>query len=181
MNISSEVHLLSVLIFLALSYGFVLFADSCREGSKERVTRGLLWAMLGAYFVIYAWLAFFTRPPEPAPRLELRLFWSYREAFGPGLSVDRLGLARQILLNVLGYMPLGYLLMSLLRRPRHPLLWTLLGGFGLSLLTEVAQYLSRRGLCELDDLLDNTLGCLLGALALLAGRWVIRRWREKRS
>ncbi len=182
-NISSEVHLLAVLIFLAVSFSFVLFADWCQDrgGRRAKVTRILLWVMLAGYLVIYTWLAFFIRPAAEEKRLELRLFWSYREAFGPGLQVDRLGLARQILLNWLVYVPLGYLLIALLRRIRHPLLWAVLGGFGLSLLTEVTQYVFHRGLCELDDLLDNTLGCLIGAAAMLLARRLTRAWRRKRG
>ena len=180
-NISAEVHLLGVLIFLAVSFSFVLAADRWLEagGRRAKAARLLLWVMLAGYLVIYAWVAFFIRPPTEEKRIEMQLFWSYREAFGPGLSVDRLGLARQILLNWLVYVPLGYILITLLRDTRHPLGWTVLGGFGLSLLTEVTQYAFHRGLAELDDLVGNTLGCLLGACALLLARRLLKALRNK--
>ena len=63
-------------------------------------------------------------------------------------------------LNIVFFMPLGFL---------WPLLWpkkgwksAVLGGFLLSLLVEVLQALTRRGVFETDDLINNTLGALLG-------------------
>ena len=39
-----------------------------------------------------------------------------------------------------------------------------LTGFLFSLMIELCQLFLRRGLCELDDLFNNTLGCIIGSL-----------------
>ena len=35
-------------------------------------------------------------------------------------------------------------------------------GFGISLFIEVTQLISRRGICNIDDVIHNTLGCAIG-------------------
>jgi VanZ family protein len=74
-----------------------------------------------------------------------------------------------VLRNIVGFMPLGFLLCALLyRAPRFPravLLSTLLGGT-LSLCIEILQaYIPQRG-SGMTDVITNTLGTLLGALLL---------------
>ena len=65
-------------------------------------------------------------------------------------------------LNVLLFLPLGVLLPALWKRFRSP--WhTLAYGSGLSLTVELSQLLNRRR-TDVDDLLLNTLGALLGLL-----------------
>lgn len=71
--------------------------------------------------------------------------------------------------------PLGLLLPLLFYRAKHPYVWTVLIVLGLSVLTEVLQYLTRRGLCELDDLFDNLLGGLIGIGMLAGGGWLAGR------
>ncbi len=79
------------------------------------------------------------------------------------------------------FVPVGLLMPVVFRRRKHPCLLTLLTGILLSLLTEAAQYLTRRGLCELDDLLNNTLGCLIGIGLFAAGSRLLRRFGAKDS
>lgn len=74
-----------------------------------------------------------------------------------------------LLRNIVGFMPLGFLVCALLyRAPRFPravLLSTLLGG-ALSLCIEILQaYIPQRG-SGMTDVITNTLGTLLGALLL---------------
>lgn len=81
----------------------------------------------------------------------------------------------QILLNVLLYMPLGYLLP--LAFPRMKGRHVVLTGFLCSLATELLQLILRIGWFEVDDLINNTLGCALGWLLymLLCRRAVFRK------
>ena len=129
----------------------------------------LVTVLLGIYLIIYLYLTFGFRRPSDRPILMLRPFWSYREAiqFNP-LKIRRLGLARQILLNILLTIPAG-LLLPILYRTRHPYLHTALTILLLSLLTEVFQYLTRLGFTETDDLINNLLGGLLGMGILRVG------------
>ena len=71
------------------------------------------------------------------------------------------------LLNLLLFFPLGYLLpqlAALRSNERLPMRWwqATLYGFGTTLLIETCQMTFHRGVFELDDLVKNTLGTLLG-------------------
>ena len=119
-------------------------------------------------------------------KFNLSLFWSYRRSLalfsesgeGMHLSVTNWSLLKQIILNILLYIPFGYLLpfawpklaqyRSRKSRPRsigrfRPFPWiVVLIGMTLSIATEFAQLLFKSGFFELDDILNNTLGCLIG-------------------
>lgn len=146
---------------------------------------------------LYETLLFRVITPEPT--YQLGLLWSYREA----LSIHKTGgfhilitdgeLLKEIILNILLYIPLGYLLPflwpSLAEKKRaphstrrivrwfHNIPWkVVLIGFLCSTLTEVTQLVFHLGLFEFDDILNNTVGCILGTL-LYNG---LLRWHAER-
>ena len=173
-----------ILPVLALVYGLALYLDRSerKNGRKTPETRIFLAAMLVVYLLVYIWLTFIHRLSLTERSSMLGLFWSYREAFSfeGGLHVVRLGLARQILLNILVYIPAGLLLPLAFRRTGHPWLWTAAACAALSALTEGLQYLTLRGLCELDDLFNNMLGCAIGIGLLAGGRAILHRLERRR-
>lgn len=84
-------------------------------------------------------------------------FSSYWD-FGPhGYLLE---MVAENVLNVVLFLPVGILLGCTL--------WTmtwkraLLIGFVLSIAIEVLQFVFKRGFCEVDDVMHNTLGCLIG-------------------
>ena len=85
-------------------------------------------------------------------RFELLPFWSYRDYFN---GTDPT-LMKQILANVIMFIPIGVLL-------GRRIGWKgLLVAAGLSIVIEVLQLVSQRGLCEFDDVIHNTIGALIG-------------------
>ena len=66
----------------------------------------------------------------------------------------------QNILNIVLFMPIGFFAGAALKK-KH-ILNALKIGVGLSLSIEVAQLLSRRGICNIDDVIHNTLGCAIG-------------------
>ena len=125
------------------------------------------------HLIVYAYLVFLGRKPYKTPQLHLDPFWSYRVAFD-GFSIRHRSYAREILLNILLYIPLGIILAAIFRK--HPFLWPLSIGLLLSILTETVQYFTRRGVTELDDVFDNTFGLLIGiALYLLTMKIIENR------
>ena len=177
--LSTQTSLWWDLAILAAVFAAAMAAEGyrLRRGQSGRPLRTLLVLMLLGYLCVYAWLAFFYRSPFETPQLLPEPFRSYGKAFSleGGFHIVRLGLARQILLNILVYMPLGILLPAILRENRNRVLITLLSGFGLSLLTEALQYWTRHGYCETDDLINNTLGTLLGLGVYFLGALLLRR------
>lgn len=89
-----------------------------------------------------------------------RRLWIYRHA------------VETVLLNVLLFVPLGYLI-PIVSRFFHSGWKVLLLGFLFSLLIETVQLITRLGWFDGSDLLHNTLGALIGY-------WIYCRWlREK--
>ena len=64
------------------------------------------------------------------------------------------------LLNVALFVPVGFLMGSSFRHIE----WKKVVQWGclLSIVIEVSQYVLRKGYCEVDDVIHNTLGCLIG-------------------
>lgn len=58
------------------------------------------------------------------------------------------------------------------RRVKH----ILIAGFGLSLCIEITQFITKRGTFEIDDLINNTMGALIGfGIYLLVDRLILSR------
>ena len=67
----------------------------------------------------------------------------------------------QNIMNVLVFVPVGILLGSLLRG--NGAWWkAILIGLGISVSIEVLQFILHRGFSEVDDVMHNTLGCMIG-------------------
>lgn len=142
--------------------------EQSNQGSHLPTTV-LTAVLLGIYLVVYIYLTFGFRRPAKTASIDLTPFWSYREAFRLNpLSIRRLGMARQILLNILLTVPPG-LLLPILYKTKHPYLLAILTILALSVLTETLQYFTHLGLCETDDVIDNLLGGLLGMAILKTG------------
>lgn len=84
-------------------------------------------------------------------RYEFELFWSYRQFF----ESPELGL--EVLNNIWLFVPFGAILHSLKKKQQMLLL-----AIGLSVFIEGMQYFFGLGLCELDDVIGNSLGAWLG-------------------
>lgn len=71
----------------------------------------------------------------------------------------------QIVLNIILFIPFGFTLSTYLNchKSTHSLLLTvLLSAFLLSASVEALQYLTSRGFTEVDDVINNTLGAVIG-------------------
>lgn len=86
--------------------------------------------------------------------VELVPFWSYSH---PELRME-------IILNYILFIPLGFLLYLCLGESRKGCVWIATAGFLLSASIEIIQLVFRIGLFEFDDMIGNTIGCLIGAV-----------------
>ena len=84
--------------------------------------------------------------------------------------------AREVILNVLLYIPMGYLLPFVFKPMRYSVLACTLVGFLCSCATEYAQLHYGLGYFQIDDIINNTLGCLIGAVL---GCMLARLWRTR--
>lgn len=130
------------------------------------------YVILGVYIFANLYETLLFRRVNAEYTAEWELLWSYRQSltFPDGLrslfkgtvEVAEPVLFEEILLNVLLYIPMGYLLPFIFRKlkARHVIVIAL----GCSAATEVTQLLCRIGLFEVDDILNNTMGCAIGLL-----------------
>lgn len=110
--------------------------------------------LLVMYMIVVFYLTFLNR------NYGIRLarftpFWSYRLFFS-----DRY-LRNEILCNIIFFIPLGALLYRI-----HPKKSAVLAIIFISYSIELLQYITARGLLEIDDIISNTIGGLLGIMAV---------------
>lgn len=109
-----------------------------------------LGLLIGYSFLILAETVLI-RKPFVGEHINLELLWSWRQ-----FSVQR----NQILTNVIMFVPVGVL---------TGLLWKWKGlrvAAGLSVFIEILQLITAHGLCEIDDVLHNCFGAVVGILTV---------------
>ena len=115
----------------------------------------IVWVVFAVYFMAVLFRTIFSRAAADDYQYNFALFWSYA-AIQDGKDY----LIEEHYLNVLLFIPLGVLLWFLLERKCW---WkALLYGIAFSLVIEALQLILKRGMCELDDVFHNTIGCLVG-------------------
>jgi glycopeptide antibiotics resistance protein len=126
----------------------------------KRGLRYSLALLLAIYVVLLYCSTVFFRPPYHEPQYNLIPFWSYF-----AIVEGKEDLLSENLLNLIVFVPIGLLLGFIYRKGW---LFTLMIGAGLSVGIEFFQFVLMRGFSEVDDVLHNTLGCMLGyGLAVL--------------
>lgn len=101
---------------------------------------------------------------------ELMPFWSYR-----AILEGRPELLSENIMNVVAFVPVGLMLKACMKGLKW---WhALLIGVCLSVSIEVQQFVFKKGFSELDDVMHNTLGCMIGYGIYAIGRY----WCERLS
>lgn len=134
----------------------------------KRVIQGVSICLFILYLILLIYFLFFAEnlgrgnvqreySYNLQPFLEIRRFWKYRAELG--FWPVCLNLAG----NVICFVPFGAILPVMNRRARNAF-WLMLVTFEFSLLVECAQLVLKVGSFDVDDLILNTLGGLLGFL-----------------
>lgn len=144
----------AIAVILALSVSLQLVYRVRRQPKPSWLR--LSMALLISYGCFILWITVVSRVPSPHRRYELIPLWSWYEV----LVLGNTKLGYQILLNIILFMPLGVLL----TRISSLSLWGIWGiGLGISVCVELCQLIFCLGLYEWDDMLHNSMGCLLGS------------------
>ena len=102
--------------------------------------------------------------------INLMPFWSYT-----AIMNGKDELIKQIIMNVLAFVPIGASLALGLKKAAW---WqVLLPGCMVSVCVELMQYYYKRGLCEIDDVMHNSIGCLIGFLLMILFAKSIKKGR----
>lgn len=99
--------------------------------------------LVSLYILLILWITLFSREPMTT-RIFRGLFWEIE-----------MGYWNNIIQNILLFIPLGFLIGG--KRG-------IIAGVLLSIGIELTQYIAVLGYCELDDVLNNTIGAAIGSL-----------------
>ena len=98
------------------------------------------------------------------PFREIERFWTYRDELGIHSFYNLAG-------NILGFVPAGFFI-PILWENKRGFFFTVCVTFDMSLLVEILQIVLRVGSFDVDVLILNTLGGIIGYLLLtLVGKW----------
>lgn len=137
-----------VLLFVITIIGGALFL--VKYGVKEGKSKITILLTFEYIFLLYSSTILFRNLSE-IRRYNFHPFWSY-ENFGYH--------SLEISMNIIVFIPLGFLIGV----SYNKVLWqqVLILGSSVSIGIEFMQFILRRGFSEIDDIIHNTIGCLIG-------------------
>ena len=148
----------AVFLMAVFLIGYFLFYKKIFKGQKKiKPARFLWWAVMICYMIVVIGATLLSRGSHWMTGKIMPPFYSYRDAW-----VDYSATSwRNIILNICMFVPLGFLLPLGQKKLRKA--WkTYLAGFLTTLLIELTQLILQRGIFEWDDLMDNTIGAMIG-------------------
>ena len=123
--------------------------------------------MITIYYIIcILYITIISRLPALAHTVRLTTLWSYLDWLKGNWSRGA-----QILLNIVLFVPLGYLLTK-----QKTMIWIpIVASLFVSIAIEIIQYLTYRGYFDVDDIISNLIGASVGCLCY---RWLGNRLSE---
>lgn len=158
--------ILIALLILAVTITSVLFLY---RKKRIKASQAITIPILIAFLLIVLGSTVFGRIPG-VRSYELLPLWSYGEIFRGNVSI-----LKEVLLNFVLLMPVGVILVFVVDRRLSWKVGLIVGVF-ISSTIELLQLITCRGLFEFDDILHNSIGCMIG--------WVVcgqvRKWIENK-
>ncbi len=188
---SDRIMLGAIAVFAGLGLAVALFIPFIAISYRRRGSVSALW-LLGWVALLSYTMALWTYTLMPLPAEGYRCVGTQLTPFAslhdilkyPHASagqVLRNPAVQQVAFNIMLFMPFGFLLRTMFRRG---ILMATFGGFGISLFIELTQRTGIWGifpcayrLFDVDDLMANTLGALLGSI--LAWAFIPRRSADR--
>ena len=119
---------------------------------KPALVKNISIVLTGLYVVLMFYVTVLCRDSSHERLLIWKPFWSYFRLYNRILA--------EHIMNVLMFMPFGFLVCSILERSS---VWKVcLAGSVVSLAIEVTQFITKKGICNIDDVINNTIGCAIG-------------------
>ncbi|MBP3204943.1 MAG: VanZ family protein [Lachnospiraceae bacterium] len=161
--------IIGVLFILLFFAGYSVVYRKLGKGKKKlSFARLLWWGVWIAYLVVVIGVTLLLRGGYYGYENAViqPLFYSYRDAWVHWSAAAW----RNIIFNFCMFVPLGFWLPLGLKSFRR--FWkTYLAGFGFTLLIEILQLVTQRGIFELDDVLGNTVGTMIGYGLFVSGEF----------
>lgn len=155
-NIPMEYIILSFSVLcIVMAIGFMAYRG-------QRMNKFVMGALAIEYYFLVLCSTVICRTAPVSKRVELIPFYNYADIWN---GIDYKRELMEILLNVALFVPIGYLLGGMVRKG---FVKVLLIGCMLSFLIELLQLATGRGLCETNDVIHNTVGCMVGYAVAMA-------------
>ena len=150
-------------IFLIVCVQIIIIYQYSADGSI--FIKKASWCILGGYafFVLCSTVLFRDKAEEA--HYFLRPLWSYASLYNRRIA--------EIVLNVLMFIPIGFFSGAAIKNASI-LKVTRLGCL-LSISIETLQLLTRSGVFNIDDVIHNTLGCIIGFCCFMLCYKIIKR------
>lgn len=140
-----------IISFTVAIVAYLFFRNGKIEGKTIIVLPGL------AFYLSFVFtITIISRVPSYSSRYIPLLFWTYK-----AIANGNVKLVSEVFWNIVLFIPIGLLIMMLLKSKNRRFITVGLGIF-LSSIIEIIQLLTHRGLFEFDDIVHNTLGTVLG-------------------
>lgn len=112
------------------------------------------------YSFIVLWYTILSRDSTSCHNCCLTPLTSWRNALFTNFEAQGMYALKEIMLNVIMFIPIGFLIRwcSLYDKWYFAVIYSCV----FSIAIEVTQLLTRRGLCEIDDVIHNTIGAMIG-------------------
>ena len=121
--------------------------------------------------VLFCSTVFLRRTKKATIRNWYGPLWHYRE-----IGQGKVLLFPEVIMNVVVFIPIGFALGLAFRKLKG---WqAVLAGMGISVGIELLQLFFRKGFADVDDVIHNALGCVVGWLLFLGMRRVVLRGRK---
>lgn len=150
-----------------LCLGIIIFI--AWKGVRKGFRYSIRFILSELVLVVLCSTVIFRKTVDPL-KYNFHPFWSYF-AINDGEAY----LFVQNVMNVVIFIPIGFLLGC--GFPKRSWLNTLMLGCILSITIETLQFIFKRGFCEFDDVMHNTLGCMIGYGAYSLIVWSVRKIR----
>lgn len=138
MNIPIYYYLITLILFV------ILF----------RLSRKMPFSLLISYLFLIFVSTVLNRKSTNTPMYEFSPFWYFREG-----SINR-DLFNQLKANIVMFLPVGLLWSSASKKPAMTVFFASL----ISAFIELLQFVLHKGQCEVSDVINNTIGAVIGSM-----------------
>ena len=165
----------ALFVMFCIFTGYFVVYRKLLKGQRKIIWKQFLWwGILICYLYVVFGATLFSRGSDWSSSKIEPLFYSYKDAWIHFSNAAW----RNIVLNFCMFIPFGLWLPLGIKRLRR--FWKIyLAGFGFSLLIECMQLFLKRGMFELDDIMGNTVGTMIGYGLFAIGYFLVNRKERK--
>lgn len=166
---------LAILLGIGIALWYFLYFKKKRKGEGPKWERVALAGVFLIYLVVVFGATMLSRGNFYGNAKIYPLFYSYKDAWNDFSMTEW----RNIILNILMFVPLGFLVPLLFKRMQN--FWKVyLTGLGVTCFIEIGQLLLKRGIFEPDDILGNTVGAMIGYGMYSLGKYILNWVKYKK-